>query len=541
MKNEKFLIAIFALVFMLYGCSEEDLVENPPHLITADNLYTDAAGFEAGLNGLYALWRRETAGTGSFGSDNNLFIDITFAGTDIAYGNYASGWNQVGNEYDVRNTPTEGHNREFFEWLYEVINAANTIIVRAENPNIEWTASEKNRVIAEARFFRAWAYRHATYLYGDVPLTLEEATGSSVRSDWTRTPVAQVRAQMLEDLLFAEANLPETAEYDGKLAKGVATHYLAELYLTLDDYPNAIAKANSLINSGVYSLITERYGVKANQPGTPFTDMFLDGNSNKSEGNTEALWVMQFQLETNGGGNSILRRWLRGRSQSVEVNGNTGHIIFSVENGGRGLFRVAPTQFAMELYEPSDDRGGVYAWRTYEVINNPDNVPSGFALGDTTQFDWQGKIEPDGGWEWPSTRKWDYANPADLTDEESFNDQLYLRLAETYLILAEAQLENGDASGAATTLNVLRARSNASPITASDVTIDFILDERSRELWSEEYRRYALVRTGKLVERTQLYSRRYGMSISEKDKLLPIPQTVIDANTVPIEQNPGYN
>lgn len=541
MKNSKFLIVIFAVFLVSFGCSEDELVENPPHFIGAENLFTDAAGFEAGLNGLYALYRRERGGSTSFTTSNDLVIDIAIAGTDNAYGNQRAGWNVVGNEYNVRNIPEEAHNRRFFEWLYEVINSSNTIIVRAENPNIEWTEAEKNTVIAEARLFRAWAYRHATYLYGDVPLTLNEATGANVRSDFTRTPVAQVRVQMLEDLLFAEENLPETSGNRGKIVKGVATHYLAELYLTLDDYPNAITKASDLINGGVYSLITERYGVKANSPGTPFTDMFLDGNSNKTEGNTEAIWVMQQELETIGGGVNIMRRWFRNRSQEVRVNGSTGFFEFSVENGGRGLGRIGPTQFALELYEPSDDRGGRFAWRSYEVLNDPDNVPEGFVVGDTIKFDWEGQVEPDRGWEWPSTRKWDYANPNDLAGSENFNDQVYLRLAETYLILAEAQLQNGDAASAANTINVLRARANASAITASDVTIDFILDERSRELWSEEHRRYSLVRTGKFLERVQLYSRRYGMNAAERDALLPIPQSVIDANTIPMEQNPGYN
>jgi len=541
MKNSKFIVAIFALFFMLVGCSDEVLVENPPHFIGADNLYVDVAGFEAGLNGLYALYRRERGGESSFDDTNDLLIDIAIAGTDNAYGNQRSGWNRVGNEYNVRNTAEDAHNRRFFEWLYEIINSANTIIGRAENPSIDWTEAEKNRVIGEARLFRAWAYRHATYLYGDVPLSLVEATGSTVKSDWTRTPVADVRAQMLEDLLFAEAHLPETSGNDGKVVKGVATHYLAELYLALDDYPKAITKANNLINDGVHSLITERYGVKANEPGTPFTDIFLDGNSNKSEGNTEALWVMQNELETNGGGTNIMRRWLRNRSHSIKVNGKSGSIIFSVENGGRGLGRTGPTQFALELYEPADDRGGVHAWRTYEVLNNPEKVPSDFAVGDTIWFDWEGKIEPDRKADWPSTRKWDYANPNDLAGSKNYNDQVYLRLAETYLVLAEAQLKNSDPSGAAITLNVLRARANASEINSGDVTIDFILDERSRELWSEEHRRYALVRNNKFLERTQLYSRRYGKNAAEKDKLLPIPQSVIDANTIKMDQNFGYN
>jgi hypothetical protein len=270
--------------------------------------------------------------------------------------------------------------------------------------------------------------------------------------------------------------------------------------------------------------------------------MFLVGNSNKHEGNTEVLWVMQHELETIGGGDNIMRRWHRNRSHSFRVDGLSNVVLVTVENGGRGLGRVGPTRYAMELYEPEDDRGGVFAWRTYEVLNNPDRIPDGYALGDTAWMDWQGRDEEIRDTYWPSTRKWDYANPADVAGARSYNDQVYLRLAETYLIKAEAQLALSDPDGAAETINVLRRRANASEITGADVDLDFILDERSRELYSEEHRRYTLVRLGVWLERIQMYNKVGGPTAGEKDRLMPIPQSVIDANlTADMPQNPGYN
>ena len=377
-------------------------------------------------------------------------------------------------------------------------------------------------------------------MWGDVPYTGEES-GFVINTDWVRTPVAEVRMKMEQDLLFAEMYLPETSNNPGKVVKGVATHYLAELYLTIGDPTSAKEKAKSLIDDGPFSLITARYGVKSSQPGTPFSDMFLDGNSNKAEGNTEALWVMQHEIETVGGGDNIMRRWHRNQSQSVKVDGVTGAIDFSVENGGRGRGCIGPTRYAAELYEPQDDRGGVYAWRTFEVLNDPTTIPPGWTLGDTIWHDWKGKDETVNNPYWPSTRKWDWANPAELAGARQYNDQVYLRLAETYILLAEALLALDDAEGAATILNIIRQRSNASPISADDVTVEFILDERSRELYSEEHRRYTLLRYGKWFERTQLYNKIAGPNIRERDKLFPIPQDVIDANlTTELKQNPGY-
>lgn len=539
MKTLKYIITCTALLYVFAGCSDEYLVENPPHIIAADNLYTDLAGFEAGLNGLYNHFRRERSGS-SYGSNNDLMADQMMTGTDNMYGNERSGWARGGNDLDARNTPTGSHNRRMFEWLYQMNNAANTIISRAENPDVDWTEGEKNEVLGEAHLFRAWLYRHLSFSYGDVPLYLEEADGSNIITDWVRTPIAEVRALIEEDLLFAETHLPETSTNSGKVVKGIATHYLAELYLTLGRNGEAVTKANSLINDSPFKLITERYGVKANQPGTPYSDMFLYGNSNKHEGNTEVLWVMQNELEVNDGGQNIMRRWHRGRSQDIKVDGKSNAIIFSEENGGRGLERVSPTRYAMELYEESDDRGGRFSFRDYEVLNNPDVVPEGRMLGDTIFFNWRGNNEKEKNNYWPSTRKWDYANPGDLAGANSYNDQVYLRLAETYLVLAEAQMNEGDLGGAAKTINVLRARANASLITGSDVDIDFILDERSRELYSEEHRKYTLVRLGKWDERFQLYNKVGASKGSAYHTLMPIPQTAIDANGIPMEQNPGY-
>lgn len=539
MKTIKYILTFTILASVFAGCSDLELVEDPRATIAADNLYTDLAGFEVGLNGLYAQYSRERGGS-EFASGNDLMIDPAVTGTDNMFGNERSGWARGGNELDARNTATLAHNRRLLNWLYEINNAANTIINRAENPSIDWTEEDKNRIIGEARLLRAWTYRHLTFLFGDIPLHLIESSGANVITDWVRTPVADIREVMEADLLFAEANLPETSSNGGKVVKGVATHYLAELYLTLGRDGEAITKASDLINNGPFSLVTSRYGVRSNEPGTPFTDMFIHGNSNKSEGNTEVLWVMQHELEVNGGGDNIMRRWHRGRSQDIRVDGISNTIIFSEANGGRGLERVSPTRYALELYEESDHRGGRFAFRDYEVLNNEEIVPAGRAIGDTIFFDWKGKDETQQNNEWPSTRKWDYANPLDLGGSRSYNDQVYLRLAETYLILAEAQMNEAQLGNAAITINKLRARANASSVSAGDINIEFILDERSRELYSEEHRKYTLVRLGLWYDRFQMYNKVGAPNGDERHRLLPIPQDAIDANGIPMEQNPGY-
>lgn len=542
------IILAFALAVAGISCSKNRLTEDSSGVLTADQLFTSKEGFENALNGLYAEVRRYRSGT-SLGDINNIMNVQAVIGVDNAYGNWRDPQLDIFNLWKALNQPSAGQFSSVFAWLYQTINAANTIIDRSVKPGIDWTEADKNRIVAESRCIRAWCYRHLTYLWGDVPLTLNESRGDNIRTDWTRTPKAEVRKAMEEDWLFAEQYLPNTGTSDAKLIKGIAQHYLAELYLATGEYDKAKTMALKVINNSNYKLITNRYGVNASKPGTAYTDMFIDGNVRRSQGNTEALWVIQNELLVAGGeGNTIMRRYWVNRYYSFSLGGKTPFIV-SVDNGGRGLGRLSPTRFAMNLYPAGDDRGSAFAFRYYYLINNPSGIPTGtnprtgqpYKLGDTIFLNSTAN-ETLSVANWPSTRKWDYAQapPQELVDRE-YNDQVLLRLGETYLLLAEANLRLNDPQGAADAINPLRTRAHAPLVTAAQMNIDFILDERSRELFSEEDRRYALLRMGKWLERTKLYNKIASPNVVARDTLFPIPQDVIDANlTVQMPQNPGY-
>jgi hypothetical protein len=553
MKNLfKIIVLLPFVVLISAGCKKDFLDEKPMAVIAPDNLYVNKAGFESGLYGLYNLVRRERGGIdGGFNSNssNDLYLTAAFIGVDNAYAPFPAGGNapeRMFNSFGVLMNSTQGYLSNLWAWLYQTINAANTIIGRAENPAINWTAAEKNQIVGEARLVRAWAYRHLTFLWGDVPLNLEESKGSTIRTDWERTSRADVRKAMEADLLFAEANMADPAINAARFPKAVATHYLAELYLTIGDNAKAKAKAVSLTTSPLYKIVTARYGVRRTLPGTPFTDMFLDGNSNRSEGNTEALWVMQNEYLSQGAENNIMRRWWVNRYERITVGGKMP-ITFSIDNGGRGIGRFGITKYALSIYDPKDDRGSYHAWRLFYQMNNAASLPTGAKLGDTVKLTPLAAAEPvtnaSNAQAWPSTRKWDWAPSiaADLQQSSNYNDMIYLRLAETYLILAEAQFKLGETTDAATTINVLRSRANSPLVTAAQINLNLILDERSRELVTEEHRRYTLLRTGTWFDRTRLHNKNVSAVITLRDTILPIPQSVIDANlTKPMPQNPGY-
>jgi hypothetical protein len=134
----------------------------------------------------------------------------------------------------------------------------------------------------------------------------------------------------------------------------------------------------------------------------------------------------------------------------------------------------------------------------------------------------------------------------------SFRDQYMCRLAETYLLRAEAYLGKNNRNAAAADINVVRARAQTMPVDASEVDIDYLLDERLRELYYEEMRMVTLCRMGKLADRTRKYNVTYtdkngqvyestGTSIQDYHNLWPVPFSEIERNTeAKLEQNPGY-
>jgi len=525
-------------------------------------------------------------------------ITPAIIGVDNAYANYpaAGQIEYFFNNFGATLNPSSTDINTLFDWLYKIVNASNVIIVRSADPTISWTAQDKSQIVGEAKLFRALAYRHLTYLYGDVPLNL--GTDNSVtKNDWVRTPVAVIRKQIEQDLLDAEAGMAALPPNEGRFTRGVATHYLAELYLAEGQYQKAKDKANALINSGVFSLVTSRYGVNATKPGSAYTDMFIDGNSNRSQGNTEALYVMQNMYPTTAAGfeNNIMRRWWENRFAGGFKIGTVVPVGYMVANGGRGLGRFGATKWALLNYDPADVRGGPLSFRYSWIMNTDEavtlNVPAGVTkgdsliveknivgtgvtasiqlryryiitnaatkpaankLGDTIRTAWLTYAnEPQADLNWPGPRKWDWAPnvTTDIQQGNNANDEVYLRLADTYLLLAEAEYDLGDAAGAAQTINILRARAGAPAVTAGQINIDFILDERSRELFSEEHRRYTLLRIRDpqnpaqpiWFRRTQQYNAVAGPLIQLRDTLLPIPQETINANLgIKMNQNPGY-
>ena len=542
----KYKVYIVVIVMITSSCQDIfNLNEEPYSAFSTVGALTSVSGFNNHIAALHEAARNEMALT-----DSNNHYYIMNMSTDVASAGHAG---HASNSYDALLTPTSTAPGMVWNWAYQqMLLRANTIIAYANNPDLDhiWESEvQKNRYIAEAKFFRAYTHNLLANLYGGVPIidTIHEAP----KTDFTRSTRTEVLEFASQDLEFASQWLPETvgSDVEGRIVKAAADHLLSEVYISLEQYEDAVVSASNVIDSQLYNLMTQRFGSKINEPGDVFSDMFRDGNQNRSSGNMESLYVWQFEDMTPGGqgasnGNNRLRKWGPWYERLTDPSGGSGMVV--VDSMGRGTGQVRPTPyFIYDIWESdwdNDIRNSAYNIRREFYYTNPSSNFFGQRVGprrseiDTMQnmYSYPRKIEGDVGTLTHTSASW---------SGRTYQDFMVYRLAETYLLRAEAYFRMGDLNNAANDINVVRARANATLINPSDVTEDYILDERARELIAEEPRRRTLVRMGRLVERVREYSIREltRNSIQEFHQWWPIPQAAIDVNIDErLEQTPGY-
>jgi hypothetical protein len=544
--NNRIFILSLALVVLLDGCRKTFLNENLQSSYAPQNTLNDSLGFEANLAGVQSGVRSLYTSD----ADQGL-IGAMYLGTDMVINGQTTSamFPYVNNE--TMNSADFAANY-YWSSAYTTLNNINLLIAACGNPAVTaTTASNKAYVGSEAKFYRAYLYNFLVTLWGAVPLVTQPIQGAKV--DFVRASVDSVNNRIVQDLTDAIAVLPAAGSVrkEGRPSLGMCQELLAEVYLRMNKPDLAEAQCHSIINSGTYSLITARYGVKASLPGDYYSDMFLVGNQRRSQGNKEAIWIIEEDVNTPGGATTtgVNPSEDQHRRMWVPYYAGIANMVICDSLGGRGIGRFRLSNWMLYgLYDSLDMRNSPYSIRRIIRYNDPTKPNYGVQLtylnGDTV---WHIA---------PYTTKWNNFNPADVNGYSTFKDQPMMRLGETYLLLAEAQFKQGNAIGAAASINVLRQRAFPDyplhgQVQAGNITLDFILDERARELVAEENRRMTLVRTGAIVERVQNYLNAYntatgqpvtGLSnVTTRNGLLPIPQTAIDLNKgAVLEQNPGY-
>jgi hypothetical protein len=527
------------------GCV--DLKETPISGITSA-YYGTPAGFEAAVNAMYTParthWPLERGST------------MTVFGTD-EFTNGADGSYKFFNTYSAQLNGDVDFLRDTWRDFYQGINTANTVIDAAATANLP-DATKALRV-GEAKFLRALYYFTLVRTYGDVPLPLTPTTG--VVTETTREPVAKVYDQIIQDLTEAIAVLPDKAAQFGRADMPAAQHLLGEVYLT---------RAGSDDASADIPLAAAQLQAVADNPRFALLANYRDNFDINNEGNKEVVWAIQFTNDplTTGDGNKLHLYF----TSAYDLEPGMKRDIAN----DRPFRRFKPTPWQLGyggypgIWDKTKDARYEQMYKVVWISNNAANIPkdgSGnpkYEVGDTAVY--MPGVEYTAA-EKAATRYKIY-NPSDYTDamfptlnkyldptrtstnqEPGQRDLVLFRLSNTYLMLAEAYMRSGKPDLAVLYVNKVRERAAkpgmaaAMDITVADLTaggIDFILDERARELTGEVTRWFDLKRTGKLLERVKLYNSEAKNNIQEYHLLRPIPNQEILLSTGSMKQNPGY-
>jgi hypothetical protein len=598
-------LAMSAL-FVAGSCTKlSDLSPEAPSKFTPDITLTTPTAFRSALQTLNISVRFEYFGDSAPMLTESIFTDAAVEGTTDK--------TTPAQDLNVRITPTANLNSDdynkigrYWQAWWQGIHDANVIISRIDDA--KWaTPADKDAVLSAAYFHRAYRYYRLVHEFGDVPLVLKEET--TINTGYFTTQRIVILKQMKTDLEFAVTKLVDNGN-KGEPSKGAAAHLLTKINLALGLFDDAIASANLAIN-GPYALMNSRFGVVASDASKNVV-WDLHRPENKSiASNTEALYVVIDRETLDGAtpnGSQVMRNcvpmWHNGTiltpgTLKPGISDKVTEEFPLTLWYGRGIGRLRGTPYATKYIwtDNTDLRHAKGMWMdmTDLVYNQPTlkttdaawygknleqytaaNVNQRFLNGakDTIRawFGWphykvfigSGKTAVDKWWSPPRGTNTDW---------------YVFRLAETYLLRAEAYWWKGQNALAMADINKVRARAKAELLTDdSKVNIGTILDERQRELYWEEPRKteltrmaYIFAQTGKaayngktysvanfstsnffydrIMEKNDFYKNPNVVTnsgnhftISPYHVLWPIPQSEIDLNIAGhINQSAGYS
>ena len=481
---------------LLGSCGKSYLELQPRNALSTDQFYQTQNDAVQATNSTYAQIR----GQGYYGQalwSMDIMADNSFLGG----GGASDGidFQQLDNYTIPSSNPLI---TAMFQRSYLGIGACNQVLTRV--PGItDIDPAIQNRCLGEAEFMRAFYYFSLTRLFGDVPLVLTPAPNPDAIANVGRDPAATIYAQVEKDLLDAITKLPATnytGDDVGRANKWSATALLAKVYLTEGKMAEAATQAQAVI-SGSGKSLWANYG---------------DNFKLENENGQESLFEVQYKQGLNaytfdGPGSAINEFW------GARFFGNP----YVVSGGGYG-FNIPEKEF-VDGYEAGDKRKAATIFVPGDEYTDGPKDSKGNVQVQPAKLDG----DPNG----YNVRKF-YAGTASTIWDSPLNVPV-LRLAEMYLILAEANMNTGKMADGLTALNVVRKRAGLPNATA--LNLDVILKERRYELAFEMDRWYDLKRTKTLVNNPNLLSK----GIKPFNDLLPIPQAERDVNPN-LGQNPGY-
>lgn len=567
MKRIAIYLSVLSAILLLAAACNKKLEEYNPGGLTADVVFNTPAGFEAGVSAAYSynrhLWGKE-AGYHLYEASSDLWMSgVDDPNTELTQ--FTAGLN-----------PTNAIITANWQRLYSAVNLCNALINRVPQSGL----SDNLKAIREGelRMLRAWYYFTIVETWGGVHFTLEETKG--LVNTANRKPVDTFYHQIIADLRRAAAVLPNTTADNGRVTKPAAEAFLSKIFLYTKNYDSSYHYANRVMTL---------YGLQLQPSYAALWNM-------NNQVNKEIIWAVNYSANLSlndftGPAGAIVYPGGHPRG------GHNGHLMFlqkyDVRPGmtrdianGRPFSRYMPTRFLLDLYDETRDSRYAASFQdvwysnratptTYErtlttgakksftlnpgdtahwmpkggVISNSFRDSRPYEIFDSTNI-YNSNGTPKNTSNFISLRKFLDPTRPTVAEQQSARDAVIFRLADIILTAAEAKLMLNDNTEAASLINKVRRRAvrtgqpaDALDITPADVTLDFLLDERARELAGEQWRWFDLKRTGKLVERVTRHNPQAAANIKDFHDLRPIPQSQIDAvsNKTEFTQNKGYN
>jgi len=486
MRKHNILIAVLLLLGFT-SCKKEFLDVAPTNSADAANAIQTAADARVMMNGLMS----KMASASYYGRNFVLYGDAK--GGDLTVFSQGRGNDAL---YTFNHTRTSGSYSSFWDQIYHSIFQANNILANIERLKAAGTTENFDTYKGQALTARALMYFDLVRLYGK-PYTQDKASYGvpniteplEASAQPLRATVEENYTQILKDLKEAEPLLPKT-KTNGFLNFYANKAIQARVYLNMANYTEALSAAQAIINSNVYTLYTNAQWVASWQ--TQF--------------GSESIFELGIFPNETDLGNTSLGAYHRRRS-----HGNTQIL---------GWFQASDYFLDRLKQDPTDVRWG--------VMSNDES--SATRMGASYKYSGSTTLSGDG----------------KASNSTAVNIKV-IRLSEIYLIAAEAAFHT-DKALAATYLNAIRKRSPAlAPATEATITLDMILDEKSKELYTEGHRYFDMLRLNLPITFNDEFG---GLTIAHRPKtidrsfakaILPIPQDEINANPgLQAQQNPGY-
>lgn len=525
-----FFLLVLGLNMTLTSCTDDlNVTPTDDDEFLSEQFFQDPASYKQVLAKLYAgLYVGGNDGDGQpdisgIGGDFSSYLRLLFVTQEFTTDEAIIAW--ADGTLPTLNSQTWSPANEFLAGTYSrafyEISVANEFLRQTTEEKLNARGVDASlkadiaKFRAEARFLRAFSYVNLMDLFGNVPITTEaDPVGFFYPVQKTRAEVfAFVEAELkdLDNSLVAS----RTNEY-GRVDKTAAKFLLAQIYLNskvytgTDRFNDAGTLCADIINNSGYTFANVPYSYLFS------ADNDVNGAQNEfifpviSDGNA---------IRATGGGMSFILHASIGGSMDAASRGMDGG--WQGIRTRREFVNIFPDETAT-----GDKRGTFYTNGQSKDINNVGTFTDGYAVTKYINKKSDGSA----------------AQRNDIPD----TDFPMFRLSDVYLMYAEAAVRGASSANIGTAvgyINQLRSRANAANITASQLNLDFILDERGRELFWECHRRTDLIRFGKFTGGSKIWQWKggsiNGIATESYRDLMPIPSRIIQANPT-LKQNPGY-